>query len=165
MLGHVLKSSDGDDVAAIPSNKIPLRQLLEKKHPFGCWKPKFFTQFVRRFNGFVCFKIGENNKYFITHIVQQIVFWLCISSCNFRYFCAVFCLQSRISLLEGSLICRRLLISLKFLMHGQEGSFYGRIWCLSVHKPDYVFKMFNKFHGVMWPGDTTILPDNRNKVA
>ena len=79
-----------------------------------------------------------------------------------RYRCnqlRVLCLQSRhfirMLFVEGDLIRRRAIISCDFFMHPEECALYFRIRGRPINKPDYVFKMFDKFHSVKWRLTTT----------
>ncbi len=65
--------------------------------------------------------------------------------------------ECRIFFAELDYIRRRCLCSMKFFMHPEEAEFYFRIWGFSLHKPDYMFKVFDKFHRICWPND----PDQR----
>ena len=59
----------------------------------------------------------------------------------------------RMFIVESDLIRRRLLLSLNFLAHRQECALYFRLRGRPLDKPAYIFKMFDKFHSMMWPNE------------
>jgi len=59
----------------------------------------------------------------------------------------------RMLFVKLDLIRRRLLISMNFFMHREEAAFYFRVRGRSIDKPNYVFKVFDKFHDTLWPNN------------
>jgi len=72
---------------------------------------------------------------------QECTFWVWA----LYYWC---CLRREIDLLR-----RRSLISLNFLTHSEECALYFRLRGRPLNKPDYVFKMFDKIHSMVWPNE------------
>jgi len=60
-------------------------------------------------------------------------------------------LEFRIFFAELNYLRRRFLCSVQFFMHPTEAARYFWIWGFPLYKPDYMFKMFDKFHSVLWP--------------
>ena len=63
-------------------------------------------------------------------------------------------LECRIFLGEFGILCRRCYISSYLLTNRQEFALYLRIWGFP-DKPNYMFKVFDCIHSVMWPNDSS----------
>jgi hypothetical protein len=62
-------------------------------------------------------------------------------------------LKCRLFFNECALLIIRSRLTLHFLMHRRELAHDDGIGGFPLDKPDYYFKMFDKFHSVMWPND------------
>jgi hypothetical protein len=99
------------------------------------------------------FKRESCSRFFINQVLQVLLFfWR-------QYYTTFACarwtqlrlLEFLIFFSELDLIRRRSLCSMKFLLHPSEAASYFRIWGFPLHKPDYMFKVFDKLHSVFWP--------------
>lgn len=124
----------------------------EQKAPAALAAPIWLGLLIRR-------PLSFGVPVFLHFCVEPVIFRLRV----FRLQLRKFLLECRIFFYECDLIRRRCCVSSYFLTNRKELSFYFRVWGFP-DKPNYMFKMFNYIHSVLWPNDQAHrLPDPKTK--